>query len=659
MIRYNIRKYPPKKRRSRSITVFSDNNRRKETIWKGLIILLLAGFLCCGLLTFRDYGASSDERNQITAGHITWKAICTHFGKAAPAFDGLPDVKDYYNRYYGQAATFPTVLVEAAKGFSMDVSTILRMRRLWNFGMFWLGTVCFGVLLHLRFRRSDTVFFTLLIYILTPRLFGDAFYNDRDVLLISLLWMALLCFESFQRKPGVITALICGFFFALAINTRFFALVLIFLPIIRLFRTDRRTKICSALILILTFFFWYLMTPVFWGSFISEFTAALRTFASGKQRTQETNGAAQILFFGKHFRENDLPFYYLPLWIFISTPLVTQILAAAGLLTVFRGKADLTDRFMQILLCAGVAAVMLIRPVLYNGWRHFYFFYVPLFRFVGHGVNKLMQTSRRTFLTAGVLLILCSAGLTAWQMKTLHPYEYIYLNPLFRAHTAGFDRDYWRLSTTECLEWIGSRESGITGVGEINENLDNSLIGLQPGLRSRISIRQYNSFHRFPSDYLIFNYSESVGNKTEFPLYEPVFAVERDHVKLSEVFRRIPSIQPEIAGLTPDVRAIADGDLNTEWRSSGLQDPDEALVIEFAEITSLCGLSLLPGDDEREFARSPEVSVSADGESWQVLPLTVSGLFDLSFPQTETKWLRICNTESADVHWSIREVLFY
>ena len=111
--------------------------------------------------------------------------------------------------------------------------------------------------------------------------------------------------------------------------------------------------------------------------------------------------------------------------------------------------------------------------------------------------------------------------------------------------------------------------------------------------------------------------------------------------------------------LTPDVRAIADGDLDTEWRSSGLQDPDEALVIEFTEITSLCGLSLLPGDDEREFARSPEVSVSADGESWQVLPLTVSGLFDLSFPQTETKWLRIRNTESADVHWSIREVLFY
>ena len=83
------------------------------------------------------------------------------------------------------------------------------------------------------------------------------------------------------------------------------------------------------------------------------------------------------------------------------------------------------------------------------------------------------------------------------------------------------------------------------------------------------------------------------------------------------------------------------------------------LTMEFEDMTVLRGLSLLPGDDEREYARSPEVSVSVDGENWTILRLTVTGLFDLSFPETETKWLRIRNTEPADVRWSIREIYFY
>lgn len=630
-----------------------------ENIYKILILLLLAAFLCAGIMIFRDYGAASDEINQIEAGHITWTAFCERFGKEPPVFGNLPKLKDYYNRYYGQAAAFPTVIIEALKNFTLDVSTILRIRHLWNFAVYFIGMICLGILVKLCFHRNDIVFCILLMHILTPRLFGETFINDRDVMLVSLMWISLLCYELFARRPSILSALLCGLFFALAINKRFFALVLVLLPVIRLFRTDHQKRLYNLVMIGSTLFFWYLFTPLFWGNLFPELAAAFRTFATGKQRTQETGGMASILFFGTYYPENALPVCYLPLWIFISTPLVPQILTAAGLVKSFRSKPNLMDCFMGTLLCLGIAAVMLIRPVLYNGWRHMYFFYVPIFWFAAAGLSRLFSMPAKIYRRGAICLILISALWSASRIITLHPYEYIYLNPLFQNRLADFDRDYWRLSTRECLEWLDKQETEEFSVGETNESLDNTLISLLPDRREKISIRNFNALHRLQPDYLIFNYSGTIGSDKIFPLYDEVRAVERDGTKLAGIYQRVPDFHAEISQIIPAAPEINDSDLSTEWRSKRPQDPEDSLIIRFTEPTGLSGLSLAPGSDETEYARSPEVSISPDGETWTPLQLTISGLFDLTFPTVTTEWLRIRNTEPSDFHWSVREIYFY
>lgn len=634
-------------------------NASKNNFYRFLTITLMAAFLLCGILVFRDYGASSDEINQIQAGHITWNAVLEKLGLPGVNFGGLPDLKDYYNRYYGQAATFPTVVIEALKGFSLDVSTVLRLRHAWNFFLYFSGLICLALLTKLRFGRDDVVFFLILFHILTPRLFGDAFYNDRDVMLVSLLWISLFCHETLQRKPSFPNILLCAFFFALAVNTRFLGLVLLFLPIMGLFERNRQIKRSALLMLGLTFLFWYIFTPVFWGNLLPELKAAFHTFATGEQRTQETGGMASILFFGRYFKETELPFYYLPLWIFISTPLVPQILTGAGIIRYFRSEKTRTDRFMFFFLFGGIAAVMLIRPVQYNGWRHFYFLYVPLYWFMAAGLCWLLSNARKLWRTAAIPLMALSAVWTGVCAAGLHPYEYLYLNPLFRDRISSFDRDYWRLSTRESLEWIIAQNEEKVSVGEINENLDNSMIALLPKDREKISILNYNALHRYPPEYLIFNYTGMVDNDQSFPLYEGVHSVERENVKLAEIYQRIPAKFPGIAFVSGDQSYAVDGNPDTEWRGSGPQSPDESIVIGFSEEVILSGLSILPGNNEQEFAGSPEVSVSPDGEQWETLPLTVTGLFDLSFPAVETRWLRIRNTEGSDVHWSVREIYFY
>lgn len=633
-----------------------------DRLYRWLTVLLLAAFFICGLRIFRDYGASSDEINQIEAGHIIWATICEKLGEPVPSgFEKLPKIQDYYNRYYGQAATFPTVIIEALRGFQMDISSVVRLRHFWNFLLYFCGMCCLGLLAYLRFRNSGTVFLLLLIHILTPRLFGDAIYNDRDALLVALFWIAMLCFEFFRRKPGIITALLCAFFFSLTINTRYFALVLLILPFMLLFSREEGNKGYTWLLIGLIPIIFFILSPVFWDSFFQPFAASFKLFSSGTQRTQETAGLATILFFGNPIPENKLPFYYLPLWIFISTPLAPQLLTGIGLITSIRKKANVMDRFMRMLLCLGIAAVIIIRPVLYNGWRHMYFFYVPIFWFAGTGINWLFNNSRKWIRLSGICLVLFSAGFTAVRIIQLHPYEYIYLNPLFQSREGDFDRDYWRLSTSEALKWIAEQEQDEVRVSDTNAAINNSIISLFPQQRKHLLISQYNALHRIPADYLIFNYSGASGSEQKYPLFDPAYVIERDGIKLAEVYNREAVLTPSIKSIQPDIPEITDGiiDFESEWRSAGHQTSDDEIVIEFSEITRLRGLSLLPGDDENEYARTPEVSISDDGKNWQAIPLTVSDLFDLSFPPVETKWLRIRNTDSSDVHWSIREICFY
>lgn len=633
----------------------------EQQIWKLLTILLLAGFLFTGFLIFRDYGASSDEINQIEAGHIIWREICEKLGQSTPDFAGLPRLNDYYNRYYGQAATFPTVIIEALRGFTMDISSILRLRHIWNFLLYFCGLGCLGILTGLRFDRGDVVFFLLLFHILTPRLFGDAFYNDRDVLLISLLWIALLCFEIFCRKPGFFSAILCGFFFALAVNTRYFALILIFLPIMYLLQPERKKKGSVSVLIISGLLFFYILSPVLWGNFFKQVSSGFQLFSSGTQRTQETQGLAEILFFGEKLLENDLPFYYVPLWIFISTPVIPQLLAVFGVVRSIRQKKGLMDRFMLIFLCFGLTAVMLIRPVLYNGWRHMYFFYIPIFWFIGSGINCLMQNRQKLLRDPGIFVLAVSAILTAYRITTLHPYEYIYLNSFFQNREGDFDRDYWRLSTTDALEWVWSQEQDEFRISDTNANINNSMIGMFPWKRDRIILSQYDTLHRFPADYLLFNYSGLIEDTLDYPLFHSCRIIERDGVKLAEVFKRDQRFVPNVHSLKPDIPEITDGliNLELEWRSELPQNPHDEVVIEFDEKTKLHGLSLLPGNDEYEYARSPEISISTDGKTWNSIPAAVSDLFDLSFPEIETKWLLIRNTEESEYHWSIREIYFY
>ena len=101
---------------------------------------------------------------------------------------------------------------------------------------------------------------------------------------------------------------------------------------------------------------------------------------------------------------------------------------------------------------APLAGFVLLRPIVYNGWRHFYFTFAGLAILMAYGVGTIWKACRRwrgmraVFTT---LLCLCIA-FTAAGMAKNHPHQSSYYNALAGSHL--METDYWNTGGTDALK---------------------------------------------------------------------------------------------------------------------------------------------------------------------------------------------------------------
>lgn len=644
----------------------------KKKYWYPVIILVL--FFAVGLFVIKDYGPSADEHIQIDSGHVIWKYLCGKFGWKIPEpLKDVPELHGFKNSFYGQAATFPTVLLEAAKGFTLDSSTIIRIRHYWNFSSYFLGLCCFALMIsHLTGDpRWSAVW--LLIQILLPRIFGDIFYNDRDVMLISWMMISLSSFYLFIRQPGWRTTVLSALVFAMTANTRIFGLSLLIFPFLYfIFSRNRRYILLFVPAFLI---FWFLLSPIAWDDPLHVIPNAFFHFSS-QQRYIDMGGTAQLLFFGKYYLETELPWYYIPMYIVVTTPLVTLLFAAMGIFSVIRSIMN-RKRDQNTLLSIGMLIILIVVPAVgvlfhltfYNGWRHFYFLFLPLTWLALQGVIFVWNMRSKLIHGAVIFSLGISFGLSAVWIAKVHPYQIIYLNPVFREKWIGkFDRDYWILSTTECMNFLLEYASDLSlNVVDKFSFVEYTIIGLPPQDRARFHT-VYHGMQPTPFEYLFFNYSNTLINEMNFDYYTPVYAIERDGIKLAEVFQRshnqehygydfvenvITSIHPEDADL------ILDGDYNTVWLGPDEDSVDGSvegeIVFHFNGRYNLTGFEIFPAAGAEGF-RDPVVSVSEDGINWSEIESNAAGSNGISFPEQETGWLRL---NSWAKHQGISEIIFY
>jgi len=439
-------------------------------------------FLILGLFLHRDYGACWDEKYTHSHGQQIWKFL----------FEGDPALLTAHDRFYGP-------FIEAVLTFVthwIGTSTIrqdLFLRHAAVFVIFFIGTVCFYRLSVRRHGGRAAGLFSVLLLLLSPRIFADAFYNSKDVGFLAVFIAAVLTMERALEKPSASRLAVHAVVSAAAISTRLAGLLIpaltaFFLLVDMCRRTDRKIftavrngLLYMVLVPLLTVAFW----PTLWHDPIGGFVSAVREMG------HFTKGPDGVLYRGEFVTTLDIPWHYLPTWIAITTPIFHLFCSAWGICLMAarwawgsdglrrRSREDIT---VLAWLIVPVLLVIFTGSPVYDGWRHFYFVYPAIVLLAVDGwmwvLNRLngraLKSMWAAISAAAVLPILLF-------MVQSHPLQNVYFNLLAGPRETIAERyevDYWGLSYREGLEYIARidpRRSVLVSVsnppGEINWHL--------------------------------------------------------------------------------------------------------------------------------------------------------------------------------------------
>jgi hypothetical protein len=199
----------------------------------------------------------------------------------------------------------------------------------------------------------------------------------------------------------------------------------------------------------------YVTWPFLWGAPMERLIEASKVMANFAWE-------GEVLFMGKDYIANDLPWNYLPTLIGVQLTEPILILLALGVPIAIKEMTVHRKRLRDFLvvaawLCLPLVYAISLRPTMYDNFRHSFFIIPPIFIFAGVGLNEVSKRVNRQWILVVLLVILSLPGvLSLWN---LHPYEYIYYNS-FAGGLPGaegyFETDYWTTSYNQATEYINA-----------------------------------------------------------------------------------------------------------------------------------------------------------------------------------------------------------
>ncbi len=450
------------------------SNRARLLVCLFFLLLLLVGFW-----TVPGYGLPWDELDEMDILRMNLWEYALALGQsdevfqtmAAQEVDGiagrigpLTPISQSVERDHGQSAYYP--LFGVVMNPALSAYQLMGIWHGYTWLFFWLGAVAlYGVCRHLGLSRPFACLAVVML-MLSPRFFAEGHYNNKDIVLFSLvlltLWQALRLIKRPRWDAGLLFAL-AG---AVATNTKIIGLALWGLCGLAVVVQLILSKKFSTHVLwigmgtLLSFGLFYgLLTPALWQDLGAYLGYALQN------ASQFSRWKGYVLFRGSVFSTgvHPLPWYYLPYMMLVSTPLWVWLSLAVGqgaaLRRTLRRSSDPSR--IPLLLCTLLWLVpfaysLLFHTFVYNGWRHFYFLYGPMLALAAYGLSRAwahLHRRKRLRRLLATLLCLCLL-LTAGSMVLNHPYQYAYYNPwvLSKDINTFLERDWWNLSITNALE---------------------------------------------------------------------------------------------------------------------------------------------------------------------------------------------------------------
>lgn len=439
-------------------------NRKNFTILSWVVLLIL-------VFSSLDFGVNGDEKFQVNYSKKLWSYYST-LGKDTSALY----VADGNMHLYGGLFDLTAISINKLLGLSDEYNPSFHVVRRILCAVFAFIAIFFASLFGKQIGGWPLAFLTLLLMLLSPRFFGDAMVNPKDIPFAAGYIMALYFISKFIRelpKPGTRTmmGIIAGVMIAL--NTRAGGLLLIlylflFVALYLIWDSrngkqfDSKALLKSGVYTGLVGLFAYLAGIAFW-----PYALANPLLNPIHALTEFTNQPITItvLFGGQHISSSNLPWNYIPEWMLRTVPLFSLV----GLFFMFR---LMKPRFEDIPgLEIFILGFSLFFPVLYaiykhstlhDGWRHFLFVYPSLVLVASIGWYLWFTSFRsKTFRIFSAILLCGLLTENLVSIISLHPFQYTYFNPLFggtKKAYGNFETDYWMLSVKEASDWLIQHE---------------------------------------------------------------------------------------------------------------------------------------------------------------------------------------------------------
>ncbi len=423
---------------------------------RGLLFFVFI-FIC---LTFRQHGISNDEEVQHVYGRLL--------------------LQFYESGFQDQSAFHYKNLYLYGGFFDLIAASLERLNLLWIWDLRHLLTSLFGLLglvavyrIGKEIEGQRTGFFAVLLLSLTAAWSGAMFTHTKDIPFATCMaWALYYSIIACKTLPNIRlrTSLKIGVAIGCALGMRIgggFSVIYLLLTLLYTaltLHTNTPSKVQfwlkSMLHLQPAAILAFLLMAIFWPWGVMEPShpfEAVKAFSyfSFNMLTIEDGTVMNI---------GDVPRIYLLSYLLVRLPEVFLI-GLVGFLTFgfLKSKQTMapTLAHQKIALAAVVIAfsfpmtfVLLTKPALYNGVRHFTFILPPLAILAGYGIHLTLSYLQRSMkLQISYLsILLLLTGVTLTKLALLHPYEYIYYNELAGDTSnaeKNWESDYWSSSLRE------------------------------------------------------------------------------------------------------------------------------------------------------------------------------------------------------------------
>jgi hypothetical protein len=415
-------------------------------------VLVSVSLLPIMVLASYDFGVTWDEKARHQYGEHIWEFYRGLRSRSAFVEDG--------GHLYG--GLFDVICVAVERWLPVN-RYVLRHAINAVFG--WIGVVYSGRLAARLFGTWSGVL-AMVLLAASPRYFADSMNNPKDLPFAAMTVAALYYFSTVSSTWPYLsraTAIKIAVTLALALNIRPGALLYLgYLGMLvaafaivegnmtwrRMADTAARLATVAAAVLLLGTLFWPWAQA---APLTRPFQALLGVASYGGYE-------GGVLFNGHDYEPDQLPRYYVPEWLLISTP---PVVIAGAILSVFVSRTRRWTLSRNALWAAAVFPVLLsifIGSTLYDGVRHLLFIYPVLVVLAASGWTAWLSGRDRSWLRRSAAALLLAAGLvhTIASIVRFHPHQTVYFNELVggpRGAFAKFDLDYWGNCFLDAIAW--------------------------------------------------------------------------------------------------------------------------------------------------------------------------------------------------------------